>query len=91
MILVIEGIVGCFILLISCVVGIAQGPVNLVSLYEKEVQERVVELGLITKEKIRKNATLFVIFGMIPFFAFILCFRHHQVLSLSCKIIVIGS
>ena len=72
MILVIEGLVGCFILLISCVVGIAQGPVNLVSLYEKEVQERVVELGLITKEKIRKNATLFVIFGMIPFFAFIL-------------------
>lgn len=72
MILVIEGIVACFIVLISCVVGIANGPVNLVSLYEKEVQERVVELGLITKEKIKRNALYFVLFGMIPFFAFIL-------------------
>ena len=72
MILLIEGVIGCFIVLISCVAGIANGPVNMVSLYEKEVQERVVELGLITKEKIRKNAMYFMIFGMIPFFAFIL-------------------
>ena len=38
----------------------------------KEVQDRVVELGLITKEKIGRNALCFMLFGMLPFFAFIL-------------------
>ena len=52
MILLLEGIVMCFLLLIVCVIGIANGPVNLVVLYEDDVQERVVELGLITKEQI---------------------------------------
>lgn len=55
MILIMEGIVMCFLLLIVCVVGIADGPVGLVVLYEKDVQNRVVELGYITKEKIRKR------------------------------------
>ena len=55
MILIIEGIVMCFVLLIVCVVGIANGPVGLVLLYEEDVQQRVVELGLTTKEKIRRN------------------------------------
>lgn len=52
MLLLIEGIVMCFLLLIVCVVGIANGPVGLVVLYENDVQERVVELGYTTKEKI---------------------------------------
>ena len=55
MLLIIEGIVMCFALLIVCTVGIANGPVDLVLLYEKDVQERVVELGLTTKEKIKRN------------------------------------
>lgn len=55
MILLLEGIVMCFLLLIVCVIGIANGPVNLVVLYEDDVQERVVELGLITKEQIKRN------------------------------------
>ena len=41
-----EGIVMCFILVMYCVVGIKNGAVGLVCLYEKDVQERVVELGL---------------------------------------------
>lgn len=49
-----EGIVMCFWLLIICVIGIANGPVGLVVFYEKDVQERVVELGYTTKEKIKK-------------------------------------
>jgi hypothetical protein len=40
MLLLIEGIVMCFVLLIVCVIGIANGPVGLVLLYEKDVQER---------------------------------------------------
>ena len=40
-------------------------------LYEKEVQQRVVELGLITEKKIKRNAMLFNIW--LPFFiAFVL-------------------
>ena len=31
-----------------CVVGIANGPVGMVFFYEKEVQDKVVELGLTT-------------------------------------------
>lgn len=55
MLLIIEGIVLCFALLIVCVVGIANGPVGLVVLYEDDVQQRAVELGLTTKEKIKKS------------------------------------
>ena len=55
MIILIEGIVMCFLLLITCVIGIANGPVGLVVLYEKDVQDRVIELGYTTKEKIKKS------------------------------------
>ncbi len=55
MLILMEGLVMCLILLVTCVVGIANGPVGLVVLYEKDVQERVVALGLTTKEKIKKN------------------------------------
>lgn len=55
MILVIEGLAMCFLMLLVCVVGIANGPVGGVHFYEKEVQDRAVELGLITKEKIKRN------------------------------------
>ena len=68
MLLIIEGIVMCFALLIALVVGISNGPINLVLLYEKDVQERVVELGLTTKEKIRKNFILCSIALFVPLF-----------------------
>lgn len=55
MLLIMEGIVMSFALLIVCVIGIANGPVGLVVLYEEDVQARVVELGYTTKEKIRKS------------------------------------
>jgi len=55
MILLTEGLAMCFWLLMVCVIGIANGPVGLVVLYEEDVQHRVVELGYTTKEKIRKS------------------------------------
>ena len=64
--LVLEGIVMCFVLLVVCVVGIANGPVGLVCFYEPEVQERVVELGLTTRERIRRNTTLAGIALFVP-------------------------
>ncbi len=68
MLLLIEGTVMCFVLLIVCVVGIANGPVGLVLLYEKDVQKRVVELGLTTKEKIRRNFIISSIVMFVPLF-----------------------
>lgn len=59
MILIIEGLAMCFILLIVCVIGIAnKGPVGLVCFYEKDLQDRVVELGSTTKEEIKKALLL---------------------------------
>ncbi len=66
MLVLLEGIVMCFVLLIVCVVGIANGPVGLVTFYEPEVQERVVELGLTTRERIRRNTTLAGIALFVP-------------------------
>lgn len=58
MLVLIEGIVMCFILLIICVVGIANGPVGLVVFYEDDVKKRVIELGLITEEKLKRNSLI---------------------------------
>ncbi len=66
MLLLIEGAVLCFILLLVCVVGIANGPVGLVCLYEKDVQDRAVELGLITRENIRKNSVIASLAMLVP-------------------------
>ena len=41
MILIVEGVVMCFVLLLVCVIGIANGPVGLVVFYEQEVKNRV--------------------------------------------------
>ncbi|WP_026525854.1 hypothetical protein [Butyrivibrio sp. MB2005] len=50
MILVLECLVVCFILFLPCVIAIANGAEQGVFLYEKDVQERVVQMGLITMD-----------------------------------------
>ena len=52
MILIVEGIAVCFVMLLICVTGIANGPVGLVVFCEQEVKNRVVGRGLTTREKI---------------------------------------
>ena len=52
---VLEGVAMCFILLIICVVGIANGTAGMVFFYEKEVQEKAIELGFTTRETINKR------------------------------------
>ncbi|MBQ6347949.1 MAG: hypothetical protein IJI71_10400 [Clostridia bacterium] len=64
--ILIEGIVMCFVLLIICVVGKANGPVGLVVFYEQEVKDRAVALGLTTKEKIQKTSIITVIALFVP-------------------------
>ena len=65
---VLEGIILSFTLLLICVLSIKNGPAGGVHYYEKEVQDRVVELGLITEKEIKRNNT---VFG-IPFFIMML-------------------
>ncbi len=76
MLILIEGLAMCFLLLLVCVVGIANGPVGLVVLYEQDVQDRAVELGLTTKAKIKKSfiiscITMFLpVFTLVPFMVY---------------------
>ena len=69
---ILEGLAVCMILLICCVVGIANGAVNCVFLYDKQVQERAVQNGLITPGKIKRNQTVFKICGMTAMLLFTL-------------------
>lgn len=66
MVLLLEAALMCFLLLLICVIGIANGPVGLVVLYEQDVQDRVVELGYTTKEKIRKSFIITCIVMFAP-------------------------
>ena len=68
MLVFIEGLVMCGWMLLVCVVGIANGPVGMVSLYEKNVQERVVKLGLTTPEEIKKAGIISAIALFLPLF-----------------------
>ncbi len=74
--ILVEGLTMCFLLLLVCVVGIANGPVGLVVLYEQDVQDRAVELGLTTKTKIKKSfilscVTMFMpVFTLVPFMVY---------------------
>ena len=71
MIVVFEGIVMCLILLMYCVVGIRNGAVGLVCLYEDDVQNRVVELGLVTKKQIKKQFIISTIILFVPLFTLV--------------------
>lgn len=66
MILIVEGVVMCFVLLLVCVIGIANGPVGLVVFYEQEVKNRVIELGLTTIDRIKKTSIITVIALFVP-------------------------
>lgn len=66
--LLVETIVMCFALLIVCVVGIANGPAGLVVLYEEDVQQRVVELGYMTRAQIKKTFVITCIALFLPVF-----------------------
>jgi len=70
--IVIEGMLLGALLVLFCVVGIRRGAVNMVFLYHKDVQNRCVENGLITRDKIRRNKRLFKGLGIPLYFAFVL-------------------
>ena len=69
--IIIEGIVLCFILLLFCVVGIANGPEKFTVFYEKEVQDRAIKLGYTTKKQIKKQLIISVIVLYLPCFTLV--------------------
>lgn len=77
MLILMEGIVLCFILLIFCVVGIANGPEQFTVFYEKDVQDKAIEMGYTTKEKIRKQtivACIVLVFPCLTLVPIMVCF-----------------
>lgn len=56
---ILEGLGLGALLAAVCAVGIRQGAVGMVHLYDQKVQERCIALGLTTKEKIKRNALRF--------------------------------
>jgi hypothetical protein len=57
--LVLEGLGLGFLLYLICAIGIRNGAVGMVHLYDQKVHERVVQLGLSTADEIRKRSVLF--------------------------------
>ena len=72
MTLILECVVVCFLLLVPCVVSIANGTEQAAFLYEKDVQERVVQLGLVTRERLDRNRKVFKGTAMTVLIAFVL-------------------
>ena len=82
MLVVLEGLMMAFWLLLICVVGIADGPVGLVVFYEQDVKDRVVELGLTTPERIKKATMISSLAIFIPMItvvpALVCCFNRAE-------------
>ena len=57
--LIIEGLGLGALLFLVCAVGILGGAVGMVHLYDKKVQERVIQRGMTTESAIRKHSIIF--------------------------------
>ena len=57
--LILEGLGLGFLLYLICAMGVRNGAIGMVHLYDRKVQERVVGLGLTTAEQIRKRSIWF--------------------------------
>lgn len=70
--LLLEGIGLGALLVLVCAVGIRHGAVGMVHLYHEDVQARCVELGLTTREKIRRSKILFKLFCIPGYMLYVL-------------------
>ena len=71
MLILIEGIVVCFILLMVCVLVLKDGPEKCAVFHEEDVKKRVVELGYIKEEELKKRFTLSGIGLFVPMLIFV--------------------
>ncbi len=70
--LLVEGIILGALLVLVCAVAIRKGAVNLVYLYEPEVQERCISLSLTTREKIKRNSIRFKLICIPAYITYVL-------------------
>ncbi len=70
--LIIEGLLLGALLVLVCAIGIRNGAIGMVHLYSSEVQNRCVELGLTTHEKIKRNAIVFKLCCIPGYIAYVL-------------------
>lgn len=69
---IVEGLGLGLLLVLVCAVGISRGAVALVHLYNPEMQERCVALGLTTPERIRRSSILFKLVCVPGYIAYVL-------------------
>lgn len=67
-----EGVLLGALLVLFCAVGIRKGAVTMVFLYHRDVQDRCVQNGLITRERIWQNRKIFKGLGVPLYFTFVL-------------------
>ncbi len=70
--IIIEGLILGALLFLYCAIGIRNGAVGMVFLYHRDVQERSVQQGLITEEKIKRNQKIFKRLGISSYFIYVL-------------------
>ena len=70
--IIIEGLILGALLYLYCAIGIRNGAVDMAFLYHRDVQERSVQLGLITEEKIKSNRRVFKALGISSYFIYVL-------------------
>ena len=69
---ILEGIGLGAILSLVCAIGIRNGAIGMVHLYNQDVQDRCVSLGLTTREKINRNRSLFKVLCLPIYIAYVL-------------------
>lgn len=69
---IIEGLFLSVLLFLICAIGIRNGAVGMVHLYSQKVQNRCVELGLTTHNKIKRNSILFKIICIPGYITYVL-------------------
>ena len=69
---ILEGLGLGLLLCLICAFGIRKGAVGMVFLYSEEVQERAAELGLTSKDTIRRRGTVFRCICLPAYFLYVL-------------------
>lgn len=66
---IVEGMGLGIILIMVCAIGIRKGAIGMVHLYDSDVQQRCISLGLTTRKQININKILYKVF-LIPVYLF---------------------
>ena len=69
---ILEGIGLGILLILVCTIGIRKGAVGMVHLYDTEVQDRCIKLGLTTHKKIERSALIFKAVCVPGYIAYVL-------------------